>query len=152
MSVTIEIAPADAHAEAPAGIRHAGLLRHLLECAVSSVAIEGVARAGQPSRSALNRDAVELTELSFAELGQRVEPHVDVVGHVEVEPAVAVVIGERRAGRPPAIADARLRGDVSERSIRVVAVEVVRTVTGHVQIVPAVVVEVGSNGSHPHPG
>ena len=64
--------------------------------------------AGQAPRAALHGDALELAGLALAELRQRVEPHVDVVGHEQIEPAVVVVVGERRAGRPSRIADAGL--------------------------------------------
>ena len=62
--------------------------------------------AGQPARAALHREALVLAGLAFAELRQRVEPHVDVVGHEQIEPAVVVVVGKRRAGGPSRIADA----------------------------------------------
>ena len=95
---------------------------------------------------------MELAEPALAELRQGVEPHVDVVGDEQVEPAVAVVVGERRTGRPSRIADARLRGDVRERAVAVVAIQPVRAEAGDVQIVPAVVVEVGGDGAHAPPG
>ena len=55
---------------------------------------------------------MELAELSFTELRQGVESHIDVVGDEQVEPPVAVVIRERRTGRPSWVADARLHGDI----------------------------------------
>ena len=135
----------------PAGIRDASFVRHVLERAIALVAIERVAGAGQPARAALNGDAVELAELALAELRQRLEPHVDVVGDEQVEPAVAVVVGERRAGRPSRIADAGLLGHVRERPVTVVAIQLVRAVAGDVEVVPAVVVEVGGDGTHAPP-
>ena len=147
-SVAVEIAPDRAHAEPPIRIGDAGLDRHVLERAVAFVVIERVAGTRQSARAALHGDAVELAELAFAELGQRVEPDVDVVGDEQVEPAVAVVVGERRAGRPPRIADAGLRGDVRERPVVIVAIQMVRAVAGDVEVVPAVVVEVGGDRAH----
>ena len=132
----------------PSWIGDASLHRNVLERAISLVAIQRIAGAAQPSRAALNRNAVELAELALAELGQGVEPHVDVVGHEQVEPAVAVVVGERRAGRPSRIPNARLLRDIRKRAVAVVAIQPVRAVAGDVQVLPAVVVEVGGDDTH----
>ena len=91
---------------------------------------------------------MEFAELALAELRQGVELHIGVVGNEQVEPPVAVVVGERRAGGPSRIPDSRLRGHIGECAVTVVVIQPVRTVAGHVEIVPAVVVEVGGNGPH----
>src|SRR3954447_14856377 len=76
MSVAVEVAPHGPHAEAAGWIGNAGPGRDVFEGAISPVAIERVARAGQSSGAALHRDAPEFAELPLTELGQRVEADV----------------------------------------------------------------------------
>ncbi len=65
-----------------------------------------------------------------------------VVADEEVEPAVAVVVEERRGGAEPAVFRPRRRGDVAERPVAVVVQQMVRPQVSQVDIHPPVVVVV----------
>ena len=90
--------------------------RHVLERAVAAVVI-------QPVR--LRAIAVRRAVVVLPGHRQAVDVAVDAVEQVvadeEIEPAVAVVVDERRRHAPAVgIADAGLRGDVGERAVAVV--------------------------------
>ena len=74
---------------------------------------------------------------------------LEVAGNEKVQPPVAVIIPECRAGRPSPNGHARLFGDVGERAVMVVVIEAVLPEIGHVEVGPAVVVVVGNCASHP---
>ena len=67
---------------------------------------------------------------------------VHVTRDEQIEPAVAVVVAEARAGRPAARHDAHALGDVGERAVAIVAIEAVGPVVRDVEVRPAVVVDV----------
>lgn len=71
-----------------------------------------------------------------------VETVVEVVGDVEVEPAVAVVIEEAGRRAPAGVPDASRRRDVFEAAVAPVAPELVRAVIREVKIDVAIVVDV----------
>ena len=110
---------------------------------VAPVAIEPVG----PRRVAVGPAPVLLAGPAEA-LQAVVEAGVDVVGHVEIEPAVAVEVGERRRRRPARVVRAAPRGDVGERPAAVVAEQVVAAEPEAVDVDPAVVVEVPGRRAH----
>src|SRR5438093_8280687 len=95
--------------------------------AVAVVVEEQVRLAGQAARPALHGEATILARLALSELGQVVQVDLHVAADEKVEPAVAVVVGEATAGRPAAPGDSGRLGDVGERAVPVVVVEVVPT-------------------------
>ena len=109
---------------------------------------ENIRFARKSARAALHGDAAVLARLVLAELRQAIEIDLDVAAHEQIEPAVAIVVGESAAGGPPARGDARLFRDVGERSVVVVVIETVFSKGGDVEILPAVAIDVG--GAHTH--
>ncbi len=72
-----------------------------------------------------------------------VEIDVDVVGYVEIEIAVIVIVAERRAGPPASgISNARLGRDIGKRSVVIVVIEDSAVEISNVKIFPAIVVVV----------
>ena len=113
------------------------------------VAEEEVGLAGQPARAALHGDAAVLAGLVLAELGQVLQVDLHVAADEEVEVAVAIVVGEaaaRPTSRRPRTPAAR--GDVGERAVAVVAIELVAAEGGDVEVLPAVAVDVGGADAH----
>jgi hypothetical protein len=73
---------------------------------------------------------------------------INVIRHHKIDESVAIVIAKRRACRPTAVGDARLRGDVGKRSVAVIVIEDVAAETGQVEIRPAVIVVVADGAAH----
>ena len=70
-----------------------------------------------------------------------IEIKVHVVGHVEVEVAVVVVVAKGRAGAPASgVSYARFRGHIGERSVVVVVVKHPAIEISDVEVFPAVIV------------
>ncbi len=67
---------------------------------------------------------------------------MDVAGHEEIEPAIAVVVAPGCAGGPVAEGDAGLLGYVGEGAVVVVVVEPILAEVGDIDVGPAVVVVV----------
>ena len=67
----------------------------------------------------------------------------------EVEPPVAVVVEEGRAGAPAGTRDTGCRGDVNEMSVAIVLQQDIAAVGRHVEIGVPVVVEIAGRDAHP---
>ena len=133
VAVQVVVAERRAHAGRPlAGQRgDAGLRRHLGEGAVAVVAVEP-----QASRR------------GGGQLGR------PVADHVEIDPAVAVVIAGDRPEAAVAYGEPRLLGAVAEGAVTVVEVEPVRpgaAAGDEEQVLPAVAVEVRHRAAGGHP-
>ena len=140
--VFVVIQPQDAETVIAFDI-NAEFFRDIGEGAVTVVVVETIARALQPARPAIYRDAPILAEQTVAELRQIVDVQVDVVRDIEIEVAVVVIVAEGRAGSPAlGVSDAGFRGDVGERAVVVVAVESRTMKAGDVDVFPSVVVVV----------
>ena len=100
-AIVVEVERADAEAVGAAGLEDAGALRDVLEGAVALVAVEHVGAAGQPGRTARDRDALVAAEARIGR-GRLGEIEVDVVGDEQIEPSVAVVVEEGGARCPSA--------------------------------------------------
>src|ERR1700730_11276054 len=111
--------------------------------------IERIARALQPSGSALHRYPLELAGASFAELRQIIHIEIYIIGHEEIELAIVVIIDESGAGRPTRIADASFLRNVAEGAVAIVSEQMVWSQAGHVDIVPAIVIVIANRYSHP---
>ena len=99
-------------------------LGYIGEGAVAVVVIQAVAAALESARAAGHRNAAIGAEGALPELGEMVEIKVHVVGHVEVEIAVIVVVAKGRAGAPASgVSYSGFLGDIGERSVVVVVVE-----------------------------
>jgi hypothetical protein len=141
-AIVVEVERAHAEAVCPARLRDPRRVGDVLERPVSLVAVEDVLAAGEPGRSAGHGHALVAAEAGVG-CRRRLQVHVDVVRHEEVQPAVAVVVEEGAAGPPsrPRVAQSRADGDVLERPVSAVVVEVVLSPVAHEQVhVPVVVV------------
>ena len=155
-AVAVVVEPGDPETVVLVGVAHARLRAHLREAPVPLVAEQEVRLPGEPPRPALHRDAPVLARRTpslalaraLAELGQVVEVDEHVPADEEVEAAVPVVVGEAAAHGPAAPRDARGLGDLLERAVAVVAVEVVAPEAGDVDVRGPVAVRV--TGADPH--
>ena len=147
-AVVVVVEPGDAEAEVAARIRDAGLFGYVGEAPVAVVVEEQVPLARQAARAALHGDAAVLAGLVLAELGQMREIDLHVAADEQIEPPVAIVVGEAAARRPSSDRDAGLLGDVGERAVAIVAIQMVAAERGHVEILPAVAVHVRRADAH----
>ena len=113
----------------------------ILERSIAAVAIEQVVHAGELLRTAV----VEAPAFERA-LAARIE--LDVAGHEEIEPTVAVVVEEGRRRGPGLVAQPRTRGVVAESAAAGVAVELVAAPGGHEYVEVAVVVDIAARAPH----
>ena len=112
-AIVIEIG--EDHAEAVvARIDDAGRGGDVAERAVAVVAVEHVGVPGEPLRAAEDVGRHEPAVGRRAARGDRRVVELHVVGDVEVEIAVAVVVGERAARAPSPLVDAGVARDVGE--------------------------------------
>jgi hypothetical protein len=81
----------------------------------------------------------------------RCQREVEIAGHEEIEPAIAIVIEERDAGAPPPFANAGLRRRIGERSVAIVAVKRGGLEPGDKQIEALVTVDVAHRDTHAIP-
>ena len=124
--------------------RHPRGRRDVGERPVTAVAVKPVRRGRERARPAV----VPFPGTAEAGDRRRVEVVVEVVADVQIEPAVAVEVGERRRHAPPGVSGARLAGDVGEGPVAVVAEQLVRSEGGAVEVDPTVVVEVARRDAH----
>ena len=75
---------------------------------------------------------------------------IQIIGDVEIQVAVQITIGQRRARAPVGYGYTSLGGDIEEARIRasIVAIEYVFLQAGYVEVRVAVVVVVGADSSH----
>src|SRR5437588_233407 len=77
-----------------------------------------------------------------------IEIEVHIIGDVEIEEAIVVIITEGGACAPSSgISHASFRRDISERAITIVAIEHCTIYISNVEIFPAVIVEVADGGA-----
>src|SRR5471030_3306859 len=98
--------------------------------------------ARQATRPALHRQALPLAGRVFPGFGSLGQIQVNVVGHEQIEPPIAIVVYERTTGPVSHSGDGQVRfgGGVGELSVAQVFVKAVIAVVGHQQIGLAVVV------------
>jgi hypothetical protein len=121
----------------------AGTRRNVLEGAVAAVVEEAPGH-----RVGLHRGApAGLPGGGVASLVGGIA-EADVVAHVEVQPAVAVVVEERGADCPVRVGGAALLGHVGEGAVAVVVPQLRPAQAGQVDVGEAVVVEVAHRDSH----
>ena len=102
-------------------------------------------QAGDIAKSAVAVVVVEAVFISF--VGTAALGVAGPVCHVEVEPAVAVVVAPRGGLAVGFVPHARLRGDINKALSRFVVEEGVAAPVEHVKVEPAVVVVVGKGGA-----
>ncbi len=141
-AVVVVVAPHDAQAPVALVVQIARAHGHVGEGPVTVVVEEHVARAGEAARTAHDGKAVVEAVLLRSRPRGGLQVEVDIAGHVKIEAAVVVVIGEGRARRPAAGGDAGRIGDVGERPVTLVAQQHVAAEEGQVDVGPAVVVVV----------
>jgi len=145
--VPVVVVVAEHRTQLPAGLgEEPGRPGDIDEGAVPLVAIQHPRLAGIDRGIAVHPDRVGVALLVIRQI------ELQVVGHVQVEIAVVVVVDETGVGAPAGIADAGRTGAVGEGAVSLVAVEHVGTVVGHVQVEIAVVVAVADAGAHPVSG
>ena len=105
--------------------------------------IQTIASALQPAWTAGNRNAAVLTERTFAKLGQVLEVQVHIVGHVEIEITIVIVVSKCSAGSPvPGIPDVRPGRHIGESSVAIIVVKNGAIKVSDIKIFPAVIVVV----------
>ncbi len=110
--------------------------------------IQVVACALQSARSAGDREPAILTKRSLAEWRQVIEIEIHVVGDVEIEIAIVVVVAEGSAGSPASrIADASLGGHIGEGPVAIVVIQHGAVEIRDVQVFFSIVVVVAYRGS-----
>ncbi len=123
------------------------LFGHIGEGAVPVVTVEDIRITFEPARSYqdVSDTHPDQTPLCLQDLFYGV---VHIVGHIEIQVAIPVVIHKRRAGAPAVVADSGLVRDVCKTTITPVTVEQVRAGVGHVQVWAAIVVVVAHDGAN----
>ena len=116
-------------------------LRHVDKRAVPGVAIQRVGLARRATRAARNVDVHEAAGAARRASGPCPAHEPDVVGHVQVHVAIAIVVAERAAGAPSG--SRRLLSWQRTNARSDVAPEHVRPVRRDIDVVEAVVVVVG---------
>ena len=95
-----------------------------------------------------------VAQVSIEHIG-RITRRPRAVGHVDIDPAIAVVVGKRHAVRLANVSQSKRIGHVGERAVTPVAIEHVgiaaahlRTAIAQIQVNPAVVIDVGRHAAH----
>src|SRR5205823_3587578 len=127
-----------------------GLEGHVLEA--DAARVTACARAEiveQPGHAAGKRPgAAVITMVALAVAADLGRVIVDIVGHDEVEPAIAIVVHEAGGGGPERIVEAGLARDFPKGAVAVVEKEPDSAVLGDQDIRPAVVVDVANRHAH----
>ena len=113
---------------------------------------QGIASPGKPARAAERGNAAVGAIGRAARRSESLDVHVEIIGHVQVEQAVVVVISERAPHAPSVAAHSGLVRHVCKGPVAIVAVEGVTRVIGHVEVIAAVVVIVPYADAHPPTG
>ncbi len=126
----------------PVGLIDVRFRRNVFKHAVAKIVIEDIFRPRQAARAAHDGNTLPHAgrPLARRKSGGRIK--VDVVGHDQIELAVAIIVDEGAARAPgfAAARDMRFFADVGERAIAIVVVENVFAVVRNIQIFEAVVV------------
>src|SRR5215472_11638346 len=114
------------------------------ERSVSVIVIERVVSGRKAVRAAPDGESLPFTVLGAAGFGYMGQIEIDVVGHEDVQPAIAVIVDESAAGSPARTCHRQPRalGDVFEFAVSEITVEAVVAVIGHEQVGMAVVIDV----------
>ena len=141
--VPVQIQPEDSQTLAVAGLLpQAGAPGHVDEGASSQVPVEDVAHSVKTMGVAVDGDLPEIARFMV------LKGELQVVGQVEVEQTVPVVIGEGGAGPPSGIRDPRSPAHVLEGAVPLVPVEHVGAHVGDVDVHAAIVVVVAERAPH----
>src|ERR1700733_1706782 len=73
---------------------------------------------------------------------------IEVAEHHQVQVAVVVQVHPGGAGRPAAAGDARTLGDISERTVAVVVIELVAAISRDVEVLEPIIVVIANRNSH----
>ena len=149
--VVVVIAPHDTKAAIPLAVQLARAHGHVGEGPVAVVVEQHVARAGEAAGTAHHGEAVVEAVLLRSRPRGCLQVEIDVAGHVEIEAAVVVVIGEGRARRPAAGGHPRGLRRVGEGPVALVAQEHVPAEERQIDVGPAVVVVVADRDALPPP-
>ena len=140
--VAVEVGGRHAQRAAPGAGDTRGLA-DVFETSVAQIAKQAVFLAGAAQRSAVIAHTGGQATLALV-----VEVVLQVVAHVQVQPAVGIDVHERRAEAPSRVVDAGCGGHVREAPVALVAPQLVVAVVHDVQVQVAIVVDVA--GSHAH--
>ena len=117
------------------------------EPAIALVAVEPISRPAQAAGSAEDIDGFPLAKGAVFPPDGWIEIHV--IGHVEVQIAIEVVIAKSRPRAPPVAADTGPDRGVRKPAIAPVAVKSVGPIIGDVQIRVSIVVVIRRYTTHP---
>ena len=123
---------------------HPCLGRNVDERPVPTVAIQPVRNRREGCRSAVVPFPAACEALGLP----CVDAVVEVVADIQVKPAIAVDVDERRRHAPPGVSRARRPGDIGEGPVAVVAKQLVWPEAGAIQVDPAVIVDVTRCDAH----
>jgi hypothetical protein len=141
----IVIVITDGHAQAVAEVLvQSGLRAHVRERALPVVAIEDVGDGWIDERVAVHANApLGIPAEAIVRLRR-----IEIVGHEQVEVAVAVDVEERAARAPTREPDTGRASDIGEHTIAAVSVQDIRTVVGDVQVDSPIVVDIARARAH----
>ena len=139
--IAVEIRCNDA--ECTTDCADSGLPRHILETAVAQIPKQFIDSAS------VGFGATIFPRGSLGKAGDSIFPvKFDIGRHIQILPAVLVVIKKNGAGTPARIIDASRRSDVTEAAIAVVEQQLVVIQIHHVEIWKTVIVDIA--GCHTH--
>src|SRR6266404_1359755 len=111
-------------------------------------AIALVVKQSIPSRPKRSRHTV----ITFAGIGVAVRTagcrEGYIVHHKKIQPAVSIVVEERRARAPARVVGEARLGDVRKRAVAIVNEHLIRAEIANVQIVPSIVVNITNRDAH----
>src|SRR6185369_1769394 len=127
------------------GCGDAGRLAHISESPVAVVVKQLDESGGQTARTAIHGDPLPGAVGILAWLGQLLKRGVEIVGHEQVQPPIAIVVHPGTAGAVTyrGLAEPGLFRHVGEGSVAVIAIEHVIAIVGNKDVVESVVVVVG---------
>src|SRR5260370_28976585 len=154
-AVVAEVSGHSGHRVGPRCLRNAGLLGDIPESSIALVSVEVVAWHRQPSGSTVDCNTFEVAERVCAGLWQSLEMQVDLVGDVEIQVPIPIII-KKRASRSPAsitfVDQPGLLSNVGKCAIAVVTVKDILPVISDEDVFKTVVVIVSDGYSAGPPG
>ncbi len=133
--------------ETLAGLRQTNLLADLREMAIAVIVKhergDGLKNVGM---------AVGAKAFLVLAAPDVIEVPLHIAQDHQVEQAVVIKVYPRRAGGPAAASDSGCFGDVGERAVAIIAIELVAAERGHVDVLEAVIVVIADGNSHPVTG
>jgi hypothetical protein len=141
-AILVEIRRDDRHAIALSELCDACFLADIGKGAVTIVSVEGMSAGGKAAWPAFDGNASEIAIRTGAGDRHMFERETHIIGHKQIEMAVAVVIKESAAGTPArlVVREAGGFGDVRESAVTVVSEENILSEVSAKNIVETVVV------------